>query len=46
MVTDPVQAPEGSLPVFSDHSLVSNGQLALLESAEEGINSPRKNVPD
>ena len=44
--TVPVQASRDSLPVFSDHYFASNGQLALLESEEEGISSPRKNVPD
>ena len=37
----------GSLPVFiALHSFASNGQLALLESAEGGNISLGKNVPD
>ena len=36
----------GSLPVLRAHSFASNRQLALLESAEEGICFPGKNVLD
>ena len=32
--------PGGSLPIFSAHYFTNNWQLCLLESAEEGKNSP------